>query len=169
MLKFDRIHKCKRCLKFVCLPCGDFKGLIIDEEGKQSRHRVCLNCKHDIQLINDTIAKVLISICSILCAGRGTVCWPGSGSPPCKSAYTQQGPYCQKLRIQPLSELLPQKRQQIQRLVRNHRKRRNPRRHRFQRFQLLHEIILLHDPKHIAAGDHPPEYRQRPLRSCRTL
>jgi hypothetical protein len=59
MLKFDRIHKCKRCFKFICTPCGDFKGNFIDEEAKQIRRRVCLNCKNDIELINNTIAKVL--------------------------------------------------------------------------------------------------------------
>lgn len=59
LLKLDRIHKCKRCGKFVCQMCGDNKEYVIDEEGTRTkeRHRVCKICKLDIDRINDTIAK----------------------------------------------------------------------------------------------------------------
>lgn len=28
---FDRIHKCKRCDKYICHMCGDFRVNLIDE------------------------------------------------------------------------------------------------------------------------------------------
>ena len=53
-LMFDRIHKCKRCLKYICHVCGDAKmNIIEDDEGVLSteKHRVCKVCKLDIDLI----------------------------------------------------------------------------------------------------------------------
>lgn len=72
--KFDRIHKCKRCLKFICLNCGDAKEFVIDEEGKMSleKHRVCVNCRADIQLIKQNMDHVSPPLCSIDSSGHRT-------------------------------------------------------------------------------------------------
>ena len=59
---FDRIHKCKRCLKYVCASCGSQKEFVIDEDGARTieKHRVCIKCRDDIRLINETLRKVHI-------------------------------------------------------------------------------------------------------------
>ena len=61
--KFDRIHKCKRCLKFICHNCGSTKEYIIDEEGVRTadKHRICTKCRSDVMLINETLQKVSIT------------------------------------------------------------------------------------------------------------
>jgi predicted RNA-binding Zn-ribbon protein involved in translation (DUF1610 family) len=47
-------------LKFICNNCGDTKEYVIDEEGKMTaeKHRVCVNCKADIQLIKQSMENV---------------------------------------------------------------------------------------------------------------
>lgn len=34
VLKLERIHKCKRCQKYICNKCGKQKEKIIDKDGK---------------------------------------------------------------------------------------------------------------------------------------
>ena len=44
--KLERIHKCKRCNKYVCAKCGAGKQKILNEQGNwtSDARRVCLNC-----------------------------------------------------------------------------------------------------------------------------
>lgn len=54
LVKFKKIHKCKRCDRYICKNCGNQKAFILDYEEKNKReHRICSDCKNDKQLMSN--------------------------------------------------------------------------------------------------------------------
>lgn len=58
-----RIHKCKRCERFVCANCGKHKDYFVQEDGTKSadKHRVCVLCKEDIDFLKETASSYEMS------------------------------------------------------------------------------------------------------------
>lgn len=58
-----RIHKCKRCNRFVCSTCSKSKGHFIQENGEKSEktHRMCALCSEDVESIKNTIQNYEMS------------------------------------------------------------------------------------------------------------
>lgn len=54
-----RIHKCKRCGRFICADCGKHKDYFVEQDGNRStaKHRTCVLCKEDIECIRETVSS----------------------------------------------------------------------------------------------------------------
>lgn len=58
-----RIHKCKRCGRFVCSDCGKHKEYIVQEDGTKTaeKHRTCVLCKEDIDILKEATSSYEMS------------------------------------------------------------------------------------------------------------
>ncbi len=63
--KLKKIHKCKRCERFICLSCGTQRAVIINPEFEQNQkqpgkqHRICDICANEKQLFR-TLQSIVI-------------------------------------------------------------------------------------------------------------
>jgi hypothetical protein len=135
------------------------------------KHRVCVNCRADIQLIKRNMDHVPFPICSIVSSGRMTAPSLRNGSPICTPPPTQQQVAPAEVRVRTLPRALLPLRQQVRRGNGDHRQGCNQGTDGLQRLQLLHEGILLYG----AVGSGGPafdetEHRQRALwRGCQVI
>jgi hypothetical protein len=54
-------HKCKRCLRSICIECGKKKALIYKQDGTQKEHRICTVCENEYTLIDQYHEKYKLS------------------------------------------------------------------------------------------------------------